>query len=336
MNLIVMDLEWNQSSTGREPEVEKLPFEIIEIGAIKLNDAYDMVGEFSELIKPVVYPRLYHITSKLINLQMQELARGGSFLKIGPQFLKWCGEEPLLCTWGPADVMELQRNLKFFGCPVLNDGPVKYLDVQKIYALAFEEDKKSRKNLEHAVDVLEIEKDIPFHRAFSDSYYTAKVLKRVAIEHPEVLEYVSYDVTFPPKDKESEIFVDFGSYTKRITHVFPSREDALTDKSVMSVECTICGKNIKKRVNWFSSNGKQYMAAGLCDKHGLIKNRVRIQKYDDDSVCIIKIVKPTDDEGLILLQERSAKAEELRRKRKEAERKAKELARKASKIEDFR
>ena len=42
MNLVVVDLEWNQSSTGREPEVAKLPFEIIEIGAIKLNDSYEM------------------------------------------------------------------------------------------------------------------------------------------------------------------------------------------------------------------------------------------------------------------------------------------------------
>ena len=38
MNYIVFDLEWNQSNTGREKEVEKLPFEIIEIGAVKIDD----------------------------------------------------------------------------------------------------------------------------------------------------------------------------------------------------------------------------------------------------------------------------------------------------------
>ena len=37
MEYIVLDLEWNQSNTGKEDAVEKLPFEIIEIGAIKLN-----------------------------------------------------------------------------------------------------------------------------------------------------------------------------------------------------------------------------------------------------------------------------------------------------------
>ena len=51
MEYIVLDLEWNQSNTGKEDAVEKLPFEIIEIGAIKLNNERVMVSEFNELIK---------------------------------------------------------------------------------------------------------------------------------------------------------------------------------------------------------------------------------------------------------------------------------------------
>ena len=325
MGLIVMDLEWNQSSTGREPEVAKLPFEIIEIGAIKLNSEYEMVGEFSELIKPIVYPRLYHITSKIIHIQMEDLARGGRFTDVSKAFLEWCGENPIICTWGPSDIAELQRNLRFFDCPLLNDGPVKYIDVQKLFALAFDKDKNNRISLEHAVDAIGIEKDIPFHRAFSDAYYTAKVLAKIATGHPEVLKFVSFDVTFPPKTKDDEIFVDFGTYSKRITRVFKDRETALRDRDVMSIVCTECGKPIKKKIGWFSPNGKQYYAAGICDVHGLIKNRVRIQKYDDESVCAIKIVKPIENDGLMKLQEKSARAEELRKKRKEAERKAKEF-----------
>ncbi len=326
MSLIVLDLEWNQSSTGREPEVAKLPFEIIEIGAIKLNDECEMVGEFSELIKPIVYPRLYHITSKLIHIQMEELARGGRFTEVADKFFDWAGEDAVFCTWGPSDITELQRNLKFFDVPLINDGPVEYIDVQKLYALAFDKDKHNRLSLEHAVDALRIEKDIPFHRAFSDAYYTAKVLSRITKEHPEVLKFVSYDVTFPPKTKENEVFTDFGTYSKRITRVFKNREAALSDRDVMAIVCTKCNKPIRKRIGWFSPNGKQYMAAGFCDEHGLIKNRVRIQKYDDDSVCAIKIVKPIETDGLMILQEKSARAEELRKKRKEAEKRAKELS----------
>ena len=37
MNYIILDLEWNQSPTGKINENKAIPFEIIEIGAVKLN-----------------------------------------------------------------------------------------------------------------------------------------------------------------------------------------------------------------------------------------------------------------------------------------------------------
>ena len=42
MNYIVLDLEWNQGNPQREPEVYGVPFEIVEIGAIKLNEEKKM------------------------------------------------------------------------------------------------------------------------------------------------------------------------------------------------------------------------------------------------------------------------------------------------------
>ena len=38
MNYIVFDLEWNQNPDGRKHPDSRLPFEIIEIGAVKLNE----------------------------------------------------------------------------------------------------------------------------------------------------------------------------------------------------------------------------------------------------------------------------------------------------------
>ena len=93
MEYIVLDLEWNQSNTGKEDAVEKLPFEIIEIGAIKLNNERVMVSEFNELVKPQVYHEMHKITSKLIHIQMQELERGRPFPEVGGDFVRWCGQE---------------------------------------------------------------------------------------------------------------------------------------------------------------------------------------------------------------------------------------------------
>ena len=49
---IVLDLEWNQSPAGKEGSMNRLPFEIIEIGAVKLNKNLQIISEFRRLIRP--------------------------------------------------------------------------------------------------------------------------------------------------------------------------------------------------------------------------------------------------------------------------------------------
>ena len=58
-NYIVFDLEWNQGGSVREQELKELPFEIVEIGAVRLNERREKTGEFSRLIKPQVYHEMH-------------------------------------------------------------------------------------------------------------------------------------------------------------------------------------------------------------------------------------------------------------------------------------
>ncbi len=51
MNYIVFDLEWNQCPYGKEKEEKRLPFEILEIGAIKLNRNLQELDRFHERIQ---------------------------------------------------------------------------------------------------------------------------------------------------------------------------------------------------------------------------------------------------------------------------------------------
>ncbi|MCR5717175.1 MAG: exonuclease domain-containing protein [Lachnospiraceae bacterium] len=289
MNYIVMDLEWNQGNPEKEPELADMPFEIVEIGAIKLNKDRKMVEQFSELVKPQVYHELHHITRKLIHLQMEELQKGRVFPEVCKQFLDWCGEEEyVFCTWGPLDLGELQKNMDHYDMEPLTDRPLKFLDVQKLFSLAFD-DQKTRRTLEHAVDMLEIEKDIPFHRAFSDAYYTAKVLEK--IDREEILRFYSYDTYVKPQSPETEIHADFGTYVKYISRVFPDKQTALEDREVTGCRCFKCHKNIKRKVRWFTANGKHYYAVSECDVHGFMKGKIRIRKTPDDQVYVIKTEK---------------------------------------------
>lgn len=293
MNYIVFDLEWNQSNTGREPEVCALPFEVIDIGAIRMSSDRMMIGEFNRLVKPQVYDQMHHITSKIIHLHMQDLKRGNEFPVVAEEFMDFCGEDCIFCTWGTLDLFELQRNMRYYGMKPISDGPIKYLDIQKLYSLAFE-DGKIRRNLEYAVDERKLDKDIPFHRAFSDAYYTAKIM---ALLPEEVLTMYSYDTFVLPKKKEDEIHVSFPDYEKYISREFVDRHEAMEDKEVSSTKCYLCKKNVKKKVKWFSPNGgKHFYAIGECAVHGFIKYKVRIKKTENETVFVVKTIKFVNEE----------------------------------------
>lgn len=309
MNYVVFDLEWNQSDTGLEEEAASLPFEIIEIGAVRLDKTGSVTSTFSQLIKPKVYHKMHQITGRLIHLRMQELENGKPFVRTAEGFLEWCGEEPyLFCTWGSSDLTELQRNMRFYHMPPLAEGPFIYLDVQKLFSIAYE-DGKSRRGLEHAIDFLEIPKDIPFHRALSDARYTARILERILRDSPDVLKNHSYDVFHPPIDRKAEIKVQFDDYVKYISREFSSKEEAFEDKEVASSKCYLCHRNLRKKIRWFTPNGRNYYCLAYCEKHGYLKGKIRIRKSEDDRIYIVKtnkLISPEDAEALRMRRDRAA------------------------------
>ncbi len=211
MNYIIFDLEWNQAAK-KQDENAQIPFEIIEIGAIKLNSNFEKIGEFSRMIRPSVYHTMHSVTQGIIHISMSELKKEQTFVPVMRHFLKWCGEDCLYGTWGSLDLTELQQNMDYYQFPPLSDGPLTYLDIQKLYALIYEpEDDKKRRSLKSAVEQLGIPQDIPFHRAFADAYYTAKVLQRISAEPDagQILKRVSYDVYRLPKTRKQEVHIIF-------------------------------------------------------------------------------------------------------------------------------
>ena len=281
----------------------------MEIGAIRLNSERQMVSEFSELIKPQVYHEMHHITRKLIHLQMDQLEHGRPFAEVAEQFFDWCGEDPVFCTWGAMDLTELQRNLSYYGMQTLADGPFPFLDVQKLFSIGFE-DRKSRRSLEYAIDYLKIEKDIPFHRAFSDAYYTAKVL---ALLDQEVLRNYSYDVFHIPKDKQSEIHVQFDTYAKYISRGFADKAQAMEDRTVSSTKCYLCRRSLRRKIRWFTPNGKHYYCVSYCDRHGYMKSKVRMRKSEDKMVYVVKTEKFITEAEVEAIRDKQKKSKDYKK-----------------------
>ncbi len=325
MNYIVFDLEWNQGRLGkRDFHHSIIPFEIIEIGAVKLDEDRNIISRFHELIKPQVYKEMPRLIENMLHVDMEKLQSGRRFEDVCEAFIEWCGEDAVFCTWGNQDLLELQRNMLYFGVTPLAYGPLEYLDVQKLFSIDCE-DGKSRRNLEYAVDFLSIKKDVPFHRAYTDAFYTAKVLQAI---DKGVEEYCSFDVFWLPEEKEDEVHKIFPSYCKYISRQFPDRRSALADKEVISMRCYICDKNLRKKLRWFSTGGRNYISVATCPKHGLMKGKIRIKKHiltdsSESFVYVDKTQKFIDDVQFKELIEKRDKVLHAQKKKKHEQKKTK-------------
>lgn len=301
MDYIVFDLEWNQCPYGKEREVTALPFEIIEIGAVKLNKDREIVDKYHRIVRPQVYPKLHFRTREIVGKTEEELQKGVPFTEAVSEFLTWAGQDSMFATWGVVDLIELQRNMKFYKLLHLLKGPIHFYDVQKLFAIAYE-DMKSRRALEYGIDLLELEKNMEFHQALSDAWYTAEIFQQ--IDWDIVYAYDSIDVYQNPKTKEEEIHAVYNGYSKFISREFSTKEDALADKEVNSSYCCLCGRPMKKKIRWFSVGAKNYYCMAYCTEHGYMKGKIRMKKNDEGSFFVVKTIKVSSDAESELIRRR--------------------------------
>lgn len=295
MDYIIIDLEWNQCPAGRDLGERELPFEIIEIGAVRLGEDRQIKGKFHSLIKPKIYQTLHKRTWEIIHIDSKELEKGEPFEKAIKDFLDWCGEDYCFGTWGSMDLVELQRNMDYFGIKAFADKPFFYYDVQKLFALETEGCKNPH-TLAYAVDYYELKRQEDFHRALADAQYTARIFQQIS--ESIVKKYFSIDYYHNPKTKEDEVYVDYGTYCKFISKEYESKDGALRDKEIKKLECFCCHRTVRKKTGWFgSSMKKNYYCVGICPEHGNLKGRIRIHKTKEGRYFIVKIVSFVSKEG---------------------------------------
>ena len=288
MNYVVIDLEWNQCPYGKDKENPKLPFEILEIGAVKLNENREIIDTFSETVRPAVYKTLHYRTKEVIGERLEEFKASRPFPEVARDFLTWCGKDYMFCVWGPSDLPELQRNLLFYHIPLPFPKPLLYYDVQKLFSLE-KEDGKLRRSLEFAVEYLKIEKNSPFHKAFDDTYYTSLVLQQ--LNWDDLKTYLSVDYFRPPTTKEEELYLKFKDYSKFVSRVYENRDRMMADRNVTQVRCFVCGRLIRRQLDWFPTSQKQFACMALCPQHGLQKGKIRVKKAPNGNVFAIRTIK---------------------------------------------
>lgn len=141
MNYIIYDLEFNQRPSVLtnidSNNISKLPFEIIQIGALKLNKNLDTISTFNALIKPTLYKTIHPFVEDLTKITTEQVNSCDTFPEVYKNFLNFIGSEEItFCIWGSADIKELIKNIKFHNLSTSSISK-KYIDVQNYVSKHF-------------------------------------------------------------------------------------------------------------------------------------------------------------------------------------------------------
>ena len=284
-HLIVFDLEWNQSSYNPN---HRMPHEIIEIGACRVDRDYRVVDTFSRVIRPKLYKKLDKHIKSVTGITEEELAGGGAFADVFGEFIEWCGQDAQLVTWGRDDFPVLRRNALFFQSPMPFEPPV---DAQLVFAHACLKSPHQQMNLHNALETMQIEIDVPAHRAVYDAQCTAALLRTID-EAAAQLEENARALLAQTVSREKRIAASsLRSVPTR--HVYQT--EALKDERLMAVECPACGRRAAFDTPWFDSGREKYLALAACPQHGMAYCQMHFKRVQAGTLVMHQRAYPADE-----------------------------------------
>lgn len=234
MKYIIMDLEWNQAVTKYKAVTKPVPLtgEIIQIGAVRLDEKFRIEDTFKIMVKPVYYTVMQKYVKKITNITDDELQNGVPFCKAYEHFDKWCGDEYEFMTWGPDDICILKANLAIHGIEV--DLPKTY-NLQKIFNRQITKENRQF-SLSAAVNIVG-EKEYSVHDALNDALNTYNVSK-----HLDLKSGIASYSTDTRKLSNSQSHNVLDMYCIENPKVkYRSKRKAMSSDNVVTFSCPKCG-----------------------------------------------------------------------------------------------
>ena len=274
MNYVIFDLEWNGCYSKK---TQSYINEIIEFGAVKLDEQLNIIDKYQMLVRPEIGKRLSSSIQTLTSLTNEQLERGAPFHYAYSKFRKFCSG-CVLMTWSTSDIDALVSNVQYHLKQNRISFMTRYADLQQYCQDMLGLSHQNALGLQPAAELLNIDADeIPHHRALGDSILSAMCFRKLF--HQAI--YNTYI-----EDAVTEEF-----YTKLFFH--PSFIKDLNsediDRSVLFFNCPKCGARARIKTDWELRN-KGFTAEFSCPHCGnMFKGRIQFkQKYDG----IVYIKKP--------------------------------------------
>lgn len=285
MFYVIMDLEWNNSyNKYRKCFVN----EILEIGAVMVNDELEVIDTFSVIIRSQLIKKLSGRVKNLTHITNEDMTSGVSFQRAVTDFSKWIGSKNcVFMSWGNSDIRVLYDNYSMFckikGIPFLTE----YLDLQKycqqfIVSATNQQISLVNAAIEMGIDI----SDCTFHRALEDSLLGLRCLKKCYNKDHLLNNAVICDEAFYQKLMFKATY---------ITNI----NNPKIDKEKLKCKCDLCGEYMNRMSDWKSIN-QTFSALFYCKNcERLVRYSARFKEYYDkvDIKTSVSEMKKTDKDN---------------------------------------
>lgn len=302
MHYIVLDMEWNQplsyESSIFKQVGDKLLFEVIQIGAVKLDENREIVDSISVLVKPTCYVKIHPRVRRMTGISNDLLEDAPYFCEAIEQFAAWCGEDYVFLTWGCDDISVLYQNLEYFECQTVL--PPMY-DIQVLYSVV-KELGKDRKGLSAAMADMEIqpEEEKTFHNAVHDAYYTALVFQKL----PEAKDVLNHKET--PKKL---VHVNRRDSRMRNQKRYDSLSAAFESEDACAAPCPLCKQKTVKDGVYIRQAGNKYIGLLTCPEHGAVLSQLNLNLQGDGAVMMTVTTSPANKMKVAYLHTKQLQAQ---------------------------
>lgn len=185
MKHIVIDLEMNKLSQNYKNEREICRCEVIQIGAVLLDDEYQEIGSFNTLVKPQYNEQIDKKIEKLTGITTEMVQSAPVFEDALTQFLSWChsiGDDIQIYQWSDSDYEQLTKELALKHLSLDEEDFAllqKFQDFQKEYGETLGLSKSV--SLKDAIMYAGVDFSGKQHDALDDAKNTAALLRIVRI-----------------------------------------------------------------------------------------------------------------------------------------------------------
>ena len=115
MNYIVVDFEMNPVAGEYRQERQICRSEIIEIGAVIMDESFMVLGEFKTLVKPQYNDSIYKKYETLTGISTQMVYGAPTFVTAYEMFVNWCesyGSDYEVYAWSENDFNQLTAEME--------------------------------------------------------------------------------------------------------------------------------------------------------------------------------------------------------------------------------